>query len=283
MSKSNASSFDTTTGITAASTQPAAPPSRPTPPPLQFEQLRLSLVGAVPDRTPDRGFYRELLTAARVSGGAHHVAWILYGRSDPRGRVKGCTESVIAADGGVSRAKVSRGIRELKRVGAMRQRRTRTKGGNFATSWYELNLGGGFTMRHIDARPCASVTHGTYVGLPYVDQDPPQPPASGGPARPAQAARPSRRRSRPDPTGGYQTLGRITGRCACGGFMRSTGHVGDPDRCPDCTAKATTADVLEFYSRQGWALSTDAADALKALDPGPALAWLHKATAGARA
>ena len=32
--------------------------------------------------------------------------------------------------------------------------------------------------------------------------------------------------------------GRIERRCECGGFVRSTGHVGEPDRCdnPECQA-----------------------------------------------
>lgn len=129
-----------------------------------YEQLRLRLYAAVdPNKVPpERGLWRELLRLAGACGPVHHVAWILYGRMSDRGRVEGCSYGHVAADGGISGATVKRALCELKRIGVVRQRRTRAKDGRHGRNVYELNLGGGFTKGHTDPRP--RVTQTQHVG-----------------------------------------------------------------------------------------------------------------------
>ena len=63
----------------------------------------------------------------------------------------------LADDGGIGHATVERALRELKRIGLLRQRRTRDKGGRHGRNVYELNLGHGLTMPHSEAQPCLAV------------------------------------------------------------------------------------------------------------------------------
>ena len=107
-----------------------------------YEQLWLDLCAIVdPDKVPpERGLWRELLSLAGASGPTHHVCWILYGRMDRRGRVKAKAQT-LADDGGLGVRTVHRSLMHARRIGAVRWRRRR------GASWYELNLGGGFTKK----------------------------------------------------------------------------------------------------------------------------------------
>ena len=116
--------------------------SRPQQPRPLYEQLWLDLCAIVdPDKVPpERGLWRELLSLAWASGPTHHVCWILYGRMDRRGRVKAKAQT-LADDGGLGVRTVHRSLMHARRIGAVRWRRRR------GASWYELNLGGGFTKK----------------------------------------------------------------------------------------------------------------------------------------
>ena len=111
-------------------------------PPEIYDQLWLQLYAKVdPDKVPpDRGLWRELLSLSGASGPVHHVCWILYGRMDRQGRVKAKAQT-LADDGGLGVRTVHRSLTEAKRIGAVRWQRKR------GASWYELNLGGGFTKK----------------------------------------------------------------------------------------------------------------------------------------
>ena len=148
-----------------------------------FEQIALALIGAVdPEKPPpEKGVWRQVLRLTGLKGPAHHVGWLLYGRSNRHGRVPPLTYQEIATDGGISAATVKRGITAGERGGAWKRTGRRGKGGNFAANGYALNLGGRFTRRvydtdarttvgHTDPRPWVTQTDGTYVGLPYEGQ-----------------------------------------------------------------------------------------------------------------
>ena len=122
-----------------------------------FEQLALALIGAVGDgKPPEKGLWREVLRLTGMRGVRHHVGWLLYGRSNRKGRVPPISYAEIAEDGGISVRSVIRSIEDGERAGAWKRKRRRSKRAGHVANGYELNLGGRFK----EAPPCVSETQG---------------------------------------------------------------------------------------------------------------------------
>ena len=188
-------------------------------------QLPLGLLGiAGIGSRPEKGVYREVLRLTGMSGTRNHVGWLLYGRSNSRGRVPPVSYADLAADGGISVSTVKRGVLDGERRGAWRRRGRRTKAGGLGANGYVLNLGGLFPMA---TPPRVTQTLGGRVTQTL----------GGRVTQTLERTKGLRTKGSPPlpPRTGGSFDGRPTGRCpvdGCPGFLRSDGRGGST--CDGC-------------------------------------------------
>ena len=86
-------------------------------------QLRLfARIDAFKRTPPDRALFRELLVTAGVTGTAHQVAWLIYGRTNTAGILE-VGVKVLAADAGLHEQTVRRALPVLQKACVVRRSR----------------------------------------------------------------------------------------------------------------------------------------------------------------
>ena len=102
-------------------------------------QLRLfARIDAYKGTPPDRALFRELLVTAGVTGTAHQVAWLIYGRTDAAGILE-VGVKVLAADAGTAASRtVRRALPVLQKACVVR----RSRAGKGKPYVYRINAGG---------------------------------------------------------------------------------------------------------------------------------------------
>ena len=101
-------------------------------------QLRMfARIDAYKGTPPDRALFRELLITAGVTGTAHHVAWLIYGRTDTAGILE-VGVKVLAADAGIGEKTVRRALPILQGACVVR----RSRAGKGKPYVYRINCGG---------------------------------------------------------------------------------------------------------------------------------------------
>ena len=101
-------------------------------------QLRLfARIDTYKGTPPDRALFRELLITAGVTGTAHQVAWLIYGRTDSAGILE-VGVKVLAADAGLHEQTVRRALPVLQKACVVR----RSRAGKGKPYVYRINCGG---------------------------------------------------------------------------------------------------------------------------------------------